>query len=473
MAILRLLSILLISLLLVSSSLTIIFVKLPIVYATGETWDSLYRLDAEFSDGMEDSYGCYCPDEDAYYCFGGDSTGGGSTSNVALRWNVSEDSNVDPYQVGTVTHSVNKLNAVWYESLSCIYIYGGRAGGTQYYDIQKMTVPGHVITLMSDTYPNEKLPGYPYGDLGRSAYYDEDMDLAYIMVRNNTGDTRVWMSWHNASNHSTGWVDTGGVSFDTQSCPHAVYIPSQHKVWYIGYYPGDYGTDRTKLKFIYTFTPTGDGTTGTWTNISDTQSIECPYGAEGWFTFYNSDNNWIYIMGGCRVATPAYYVDYVWKLSPSNYSIVNLSSTQSITLFEAQDDGEAFYHPLSGLAFLTHTGGYDPNYQYHIDQVNFTGGGSGGGTYNPPEILSINYTDCGNLSNQSVTVGSFSVNWTWDTNYTPSSHLIEIASDDGFSNILIHYNCSHTPGSYMSHTFTNLTASTNKRYIRIRSFYEG
>lgn len=467
-----------ISLIVIVSSIPFFFVSIDDVSGSDRSLNSIYRLDAEFqsydgnSRGQEDRYGCYVPIVDAFYTFGGDGASG--MVNDILRWNTSEDSNVDPYKVADLPINCCKAGAVWYESLNMVFVYGPRTSPTTYTDnIYRFTIPGHVVTLMESIYEDEKLPSYIVGDLAKSATYSTTMDMTYILSRNSTGDDRVWMAWHNASNHSTGWVDTGGISYDCRTLSHAVYIESTDTIWYVGYMEEELG-ERSDLIYIYTFTPSGDGTSGTFTNISYTQGITCPYGAEGAFTFYNSDDNWIYVMGGCRDASPSLYSDFVWKLSPSNFSIVNLTLTQDITLLSRQDDGQGFFHSSSCLGFLVGCSSGDDNdvaHQYYIDQVNFTAA-TPGSIYNAPVINHMGYGDSGPLGDKNVTVGTFWVNWTWDTNDTPSSHLIQIASDTLFSNILIYYNCSHNPsGGYMNTTFNNITASSNKRYIRIRSFY--
>lgn len=96
----------------------------------------------------------------------------------------------------------------------------------------------------------------------------------------------------------------------------------------------------------------------------------------------------------------------------------------------------------------------------------------GSGDYDPPVINSIGYGDSVPLGDMNVTVGTFWVNWTWDTTGTPHTHIIEIASDTNFNTILVHYHCPHTPdGNYMNTSFSNLTESASKRYIHIRSVY--
>jgi len=105
-----------------------------------------------------------------------------------------------------------------------------------------------------------------------------------------------------------------------------------------------------------------------------------------------------------------------------------------------------------------------------------------GGPYNPgasisydaPVIQGMGYTGSGVLGDVNVTVGSWWINWSYDTNGTPTSHRVDIASDTGFGSIVWNYNVSHAgvvEGDYCNMTISNLTASTAKRYAHVRVFY--
>lgn len=184
----------------------------------------------------------------------------------------------------------------------------------------------------------------------------------------------------------------------------------------------------------------------------------------------NEDQDILILHGRKWVGTIQYscfYISSDFGLTWTNYTSLDASGDGAYTGFASygsQDKG-----------YLTW---FDGGNIYGIWIGDNTTYGSPG-TYDPPIINHMGYLlhgGSGQLGNTSVIAGSFWINWTWDTSGTPSSHMVVIANDTSFTNIVYNYNVSHSnpylQGDYMNITISNLTSSSFKKYVHIRSFYE-
>lgn len=102
-------------------------------------------------------------------------------------------------------------------------------------------------------------------------------------------------------------------------------------------------------------------------------------------------------------------------------------------------------------------------------------GGDPPSDYNAPVIQSMGYSGSGDLLNQSVMVGTFWVNFTYDTNSTPSYFWLNISNSVGFGSTIKDVNITDldgNPGYYNCSISSGVTASTSKRYVHVKSFYD-
>ena len=96
-------------------------------------------------------------------------------------------------------------------------------------------------------------------------------------------------------------------------------------------------------------------------------------------------------------------------------------------------------------------------------------------SYNDPVIESMGYSGSSALNNSSVMLGDFWVNWSYDTNATPSYHWLNVSNSSGFGSTYLDFNETHANVSagtgYCNITISTVSSSTTKRYVRVRSFY--
>lgn len=96
------------------------------------------------------------------------------------------------------------------------------------------------------------------------------------------------------------------------------------------------------------------------------------------------------------------------------------------------------------------------------------------GSYDPPNITSMGYSGCYNQSNQSVMVGSFYVNFSYNISYTPSFFWLNISHYPAFNSTVKNVNItSGWTDGYCNETIsTGVAASTSKYYVHVRGFYD-
>ena len=109
-----------------------------------------------------------------------------------------------------------------------------------------------------------------------------------------------------------------------------------------------------------------------------------------------------------------------------------------------------------------------------------TDGAGGGSDEDPPVINHMGYSGSGELGNESVMVGSFWINFTWNGGDSgspvPDTYDIVFYNDPGCTDI--YYNISgvnhdsYDHGDYVNYTVTIVSARVAEFYVRIKAYYE-
>ncbi|RLJ03816.1 MAG: hypothetical protein DRP18_05610, partial [Candidatus Aenigmatarchaeota archaeon] len=360
---------------------------------------NIYKFPYTFSDGREDRYGAIDTKRHIILAVGGQDESYHYFDDVEI-FNLSDPST--PQVVANLTHTTSKAGVVYDPYNDCFYVYGARISGTTYSDkIHKIDADDYDVTVLTEHLPSGIRSA-------RAVAFSTKQKCAYLLMGTTTsGDYKGQIWRHNPNNHT--FLNTGAsIDYDYTESGLAIYVPEQDCIYFFGGRPNYW-----ENKFIWRF----NCTTETVTNLSATNNVYAPYGAEGWGGYYNTDNGWIYIFAGNRNSSSPYYTNQIWKFSPFNYSTVNLT----ITMEKAQDDFFAVYSPYYHRGYLVScicagAGDNDQSKQKYIYSVNY----------------SISFT----LQQTNSSVGNGTYYWHYtEANQKNKTYWWKVAANDGTNNV--------------------------------------
>jgi len=372
---------------------------------------NIYKFPYTFSDGREDRYGAIDTKRHIILAVGGQDESYNYYDDVEI-FNLSDPST--PQVVANLTHTTSKAGVVYDPYNDCFYVYGARISGTTYSDkIHKIDADDYDVTVLTEHLPSGIRSA-------RAVAFSTKQKCAYLLMGTTTsGDYKGQIWRHNPNNHT--FLYTGAsIDYDYTESGLAIYVPEQDCIYFFGGRPNYW-----ENKFIWRF----NCTTETVTNLSATNNVYAPYGAEGWGGYYNTDNQWIYIFAGDRNETSPYYTNQIWKFSPFNYSVTTLS----ITMPKAQDDFFAVYSPYYHKGYL----------------ISCIPAGAGDNAISQQKYLySVNYSLSFTLQqiNTSVTNGTYYWHYT-EANQSNKTYWWKVAVNDGTYNITSTYSFTTSSNS--------------------------